>query len=46
MLKYFFDGGFVIPLPNFWVKGLALRLFRWDMDPSDRRIGVTIQIEF
>ena len=44
--SYFLDDGLVIPLPVPWIPGLRLRLARWDLDVSDRRIGVTLQIEF
>ena len=46
MLKRIFDSGLVLPIPNPWIKGLAVRFFRWDLDPSDRRIGLTLQIEW
>ena len=40
------DRGLLIPLPNPWVPGLRLRLFRWDLNPEDRRVGLTLQIEW
>jgi len=46
MLGIFFERGLRIPLPNPWVPGLALRLLRWDLDPTDSRVGVTLQIEW
>ena len=46
MLQRFFDNGLVIPIPNPWLKTLRLRLLRWDLDPSDKRVGVTIQVEW
>lgn len=46
MWSRIFDSGLCIPLPNPWVKGLALRLLRFDLDPSDARIGLTLQLEW
>lgn len=46
MFKAIFDKGICIPIPNPWLKGLALRLLRFDADPSDFRIGVTVQLEW
>lgn len=46
MLKRIFDDGLVIPLPNPWLPKLGLRLFRFDLDPSDRRVGLTLQVEW
>lgn len=46
ILLSFVDDGFVIPFPNPWVRGLRVRFLRWDLDPSDKRVGVTIQLEW
>ena len=45
MLK-FLDNGLIIPIPNPWLPGLRIRLLRWDLDPSDKRIGLTLQVEW
>ena len=42
----FLDNGLVLPIPNPWLKTLKLRLFRFDLDPRDSRIGLTIQVEW
>ena len=46
MFKAIFDKGVCIPIPNPWLKGLALRLLRWDFNASDKRVGVTLQLEW
>ena len=49
-MKRVLDRGLVIPiglfLPIAALKTVRLRLFRWDTDASDRRIGVTVQVEW
>lgn len=51
IIKSFFDNGLVIPLGtlplvSLWLPKLRLRLGRWDLDPSDRRVGLTLQLEW
>lgn len=46
MVKSMFDKGLVVPIPNPLIPGLGLRLFRLDLDPEDRRVGITLQLEW
>jgi len=44
--SWFIDSGLVIPIPIPFIPGLRLRLVRWDLNPNDKRIGVTLQLEW
>lgn len=49
-LARFWDKGLVIPLPipflSTYLPGLKLRLCRFDANPDDGRIGLTVQVEW
>jgi len=51
IVKAFQDKGFIIPVPNPWLKALRLRLARLDLNPAPdadgkHRIGLTFQFEW